>query len=94
MIGRVDDISHVKTDNITPHSQYDFILRGKMRWSKNVMEERDCPDQVIFGANNPKYCTILALAIHLEHALMRGELVPNTRSQSMFGVTKVRGCGS
>lgn len=29
-------------------------------------EERDAPDQILFGAKNPLYCVLLALAIHLE----------------------------
>ena len=38
------------------------------------MEERDAPEQVIFGANDPSFCAILSLAIHLEHGFKNGRL--------------------
>ena len=66
MITRLDDTSHVKHENIKSHPDYDFALLGQMCWSKNVNEERDAPDQIMFGANDPKYCVLLALAVHLE----------------------------
>ena len=37
-----------------------------MAWSKNVIEERDCPDQIILGPNDPDFCALLALARDLE----------------------------
>ena len=37
-----------------------------MCWSKNVLEERDAPDQNIIGSMDRQYCILLALAIFLE----------------------------
>ena len=37
-----------------------------MGWSKNVLEERDAPDQIILGAFNSFFCCLLGLAIYLE----------------------------
>ncbi|KAG9401589.1 hypothetical protein AC1031_009456 [Aphanomyces cochlioides] len=37
-----------------------------MRWSKNILEERDAPEQVVFGSADPHLCPLLKLAIHIE----------------------------
>ena len=66
MIARLDDTAHVKKDNIKSHLDYDFCLLGQIRWSKNVSEERDAPNKIIFGAMDTRYCVLLALAMHLE----------------------------
>jgi hypothetical protein len=38
-------------------------------WSKNVMEERDCPDQILLGSNDTDFCVLLALSCYLESKL-------------------------
>ena len=43
-------------------------IKSKMRWRKNVLEERESLDQIIFGSMDWTYCVLLSLAIHLEHA--------------------------
>jgi hypothetical protein len=35
-------------------------------WSKNVHEEKDARNQILFGAINSHCCTLLSLASHLE----------------------------
>ncbi|OWZ02108.1 hypothetical protein PHMEG_00026389 [Phytophthora megakarya] len=37
-----------------------------MRWSKNINEERDAPEQIIIGSMDPKMCVLLNLAVHIE----------------------------
>ena len=66
MIGRIDDVAHVYMENIKSSPVYPYALMVSVGWSKNVLEERDAPDQILVGANNPTYCVLLALAIHLE----------------------------
>jgi hypothetical protein len=66
LIARVDDTAHLKKENIRTHPEFNFSLLTRMCWSKNVHEERDAPDQIIFGAMNPLYCCLLSLAIHFE----------------------------
>jgi hypothetical protein len=66
MIARVDDVAHFKEEDLKPHPQFDFALHARMGWSKNVLEERDAPDQIIFGAFNSNFCCLLGLAIFLE----------------------------
>ena len=66
LIARVDDTAHLKKENIRTHPEFPFALLTRMCWSKNVHEERDAPDQIVFGAMNPLYCCLLSLGIHFE----------------------------
>ena len=38
-------------------------------WSKNVKEERECQKQIILGADNPDYCVLFGLGLHLESSI-------------------------
>ena len=38
--------------DLRSHDKFgDFALQTKVSWSKNVMEERECPDQILIGAD-------------------------------------------
>lgn len=74
MIGRVDDASRFNLEDLTPCPEYDFCVQSKMCWSKNVNEERDAPNQLLMGADNPMYCILIAMGIHLEHGFRSGEI--------------------
>ena len=64
---RIDDTCALMVDEIRAHDTYkDFALRGRMCWSKNVLEERAAPAQIIFGANNFNFCPLLTLELFLE----------------------------
>jgi len=71
MIGRGDDVHHMETKSLHVHPKFDFALQTKMMWSKNVLEERDCPPQIMLGSANPAFCIILSLAIYLEERFSR-----------------------
>jgi len=43
LIGRLDDAAHFEAKDPQGHPNFDFALRTNVRWSKNVMEERQCP---------------------------------------------------
>ena len=46
VVARNDDICNVETADLRAHDVFkDFALQTKVSWSKNVMEERDCPDR-------------------------------------------------
>jgi len=45
LIGRLDDTAHFEAKDPQGHPNFDFALRTNVRWSKNVMEERQCPPQ-------------------------------------------------
>ena len=67
LIGRTDDICNLETKDLREHEEFPgFALQTKVAWSKNVNEERDCPDQIILGANDPDFCTLISLAGYLE----------------------------
>ncbi len=66
LIGRIDAVVHFKTDDPKSHDCFDFAIQTKVRWSKNVMEERACPDQILLGAKDPVYCILGNLGLYLE----------------------------
>jgi hypothetical protein len=56
-----------------------------MSWSKNVLEERDGPDQFVIGAMDTRYCILLSLGIYLEVWWTSGAGAEN---QFLFGDLK------
>jgi hypothetical protein len=70
LIGRSDDITNLETRDFRSHNKFkDFCLQTKVSWSKNVMEERDCPDQILLGSANPGFCVLVALSCWLESGM-------------------------
>jgi hypothetical protein len=70
MIARIDDTTQFKVENLQSHQQFDFCLKAKLNWSKNVHEERDAPWQVLVGAMDVTFCVIVSLAVWLEIYIM------------------------
>ena len=66
LIGRMDDMMHLNFSSLTPNIQFPFSLKSQLRWSKNIREERDVPEQIIVSSNDYKLDPILNLAIYLE----------------------------
>lgn len=67
LIGRTDDICNIETKDLRGHDRYpNMCLQTKVSWSKNVLEERTCPDQIIIGAMDTDFCVLLALSCYLE----------------------------
>jgi hypothetical protein len=69
LIGRVDDTAHFEVSDPRGHDLYDFSLKTRVRWSKNVMDERSCPDQILLGAYDDEFCIFIMLSIYLESFL-------------------------
>jgi hypothetical protein len=69
LIGRADDTCHFEMRDPRGHTVYTFALQTRVRWSKNVRDERTCPDQIILGANDPRWCILIHLAVYLESFL-------------------------
>ena len=69
LIGRVDDCCELSVTDIRGHPQFPFAIKTKVRWSKNVLEERDCPDQIFLAAGDPVFCQHLNLGLHMEYYL-------------------------
>ena len=70
MIVRLDDVEPFKCEDLTANMEYPYTLKSKMRWSRNILEERESPDQIIIGSVDPNYCVILALSLHLVHSTL------------------------
>lgn len=81
LIARGDDTCHTKKSCFEQSTQFPDYLIIKMRWSKNVSTAADCPQQIILGSLNAKYCAVLGIAIWIEKWLRDGEGVT---SQWMF----------
>ena len=64
LICRNDDTAHVTKDTLK--RSFPQFLTVKMKWSKNVREERDCPNQIIMGSMDYNACAVLGLALFLE----------------------------
>ena len=60
---------------------FSFALSSKIKWSKNMMEEREVPEQVILGSMDPLVCPLLNLAVYLEYCLFANP----TRFNLLFG---------
>ena len=69
IIARTDDVCNVETNDIRSHSQFPFAGQLKVSWSKNVLEERECPDQILIGAFDDDFCILIALGTWLECSL-------------------------
>jgi hypothetical protein len=70
IIARTDDITNLEMNDLRSHDMSgEFALQTKVSWSKNVMEERTCPDQLLIGAADTDLCILLAIACYLERRL-------------------------
>ena len=84
LIARVDDAAHVLMNELRAHGMFDYALRVRLRWTKNCLEERDAPEQIILGASDQDFCILTSLSIHLQYLL---EFLSGENSDYLF-------CGS
>ncbi|KAG1705685.1 hypothetical protein DVH05_003395 [Phytophthora capsici] len=56
----------LKFENISHNVQNPGTLLCQMRWSKNISDERDAPEQILVGSMDPLLCALLNLAVYLE----------------------------
>jgi hypothetical protein len=66
LIARIDDMMKLRFSDFSPNIHQRFTLTCQMRWSKNILEERDAPEQIVMGSMDPKMCPILNLAVYIE----------------------------
>ena len=69
LIGRIDDVAHFEVTDPQAHPNFDFALQTKVRWSKNVLDERKCPDQILLGSMDPDFCVLKAMGGYYESLL-------------------------
>ena len=63
LIARVDDAAHVLMNEVRAHGMFDYALRVRVRWTKNCLEERDAPEQIILGASDKDFCVLTSLSV-------------------------------
>jgi DNA phosphorothioation-dependent restriction protein DptG len=68
-ITRCDDVCNFKVEDPKSHPYYDMALSQKVKWSKNVRDARNCPDQLLLASKEHKNCLFLALGLWLEYYL-------------------------
>jgi hypothetical protein len=66
IITRIDDTCQYLVSNLTSTPDFDFVLHSKLNSSMHVDEESDAPNQIMFGAMDYHYCTLLVLAVQIE----------------------------
>ena len=50
-IARIDDVSKSKKQWLSAHPEHPYCIMGRLPWSKNVLEQRDSPWQIIVGGD-------------------------------------------
>jgi Transcriptional activator of glycolytic enzymes len=67
MIGRLDDCTQALAENLECHDKFPtYALKSKITWSKNVLDERDAPWQILLGSLLTVYCVFVNVGIWLE----------------------------
>ncbi|KAG3128583.1 hypothetical protein PI126_g21341 [Phytophthora idaei] len=66
IMARIEDMMKLQFGNFSPNTEYASTLLFQMRWSKNIQEERDTPEQIVVGSMDPKMCAVLNLAVYIE----------------------------
>ncbi|KAH9141397.1 hypothetical protein AeRB84_014418, partial [Aphanomyces euteiches] len=66
LIGRVDDMMKLQFCNFSFNPAHLFTLICQMRWSKNILEERESPRQILLGSMDERLCVLLNLAVYVE----------------------------
>ena len=69
LCARINDVQKITVENFSANELLPRTLLIKMRWSKNIAEEREAPTQIILGSMDPHVCPLLALAAYLECVL-------------------------
>ena len=62
MLARLDVTCNVPRKNIQVHPNFEFTLKTKLNWAKNVNEERDASWQVILGSHDSSFCVLILCA--------------------------------
>jgi hypothetical protein len=81
MIGRIDDTTKWKTENIQIHPESEDAFMSRLPWSKNVSDSRQAPWQANFAANECKLDSLFHVANHLEK---KYETQPGRESEFIF----------
>ena len=53
-------------------------------WSKSIIDERQCPPQILLGALDPAFCVLLHLSLHVENWIARGNACAGKEGAFLF----------
>ena len=81
LMGRCDDTAHVRKSVLLASNEFAGYLTVKINWSKNVSDERNCPDQILLPSMQTAMCEYLNLAIWLDNWIQYRD---GARSQWLF----------
>jgi hypothetical protein len=87
LIARCDDLANFRLRDLHAHSDprfSSFAIQTRVHWSKNVRDERDCPNQIFLGSFDTTHCLLLALSVYLETWLSSGT-TSTTDTVLLFG---------
>jgi hypothetical protein len=87
MIARIDDTAKFRAPDLKPLEDFPFFgVTARLCWSKNCYGEHDAPTQILFGAEDWRYCVLSILASWLKlHFLLNPE--PNEYFFGAFSMT-------
>ena len=75
MVARLDDTAKLRIDIFMPSDiAPTMVFTTRLVWSKNVLTEDQCPQQICLGAMEKRYSTQIGLSVWLEYALENGNL--------------------
>ena len=52
LIAQIDSVVHFGMANPMGHPSFDFAMKTKVMWSKNVRNEAKCPPQILFASGD------------------------------------------
>ena len=61
-----------------------------MTWSKNILDEREAPEQILLGSNDDRLCVLLNLAVYLETAIQKGNNITYLFGDNIDGKRGIR----
>ena len=65
IIGHSDDLSTIFIKDLKPHQTFPFSLMLRVKWSKDIHKEQQCPDQILLRSMG-NFCVLLDFSIYLE----------------------------
>ena len=77
LIGRMDDMIHMKFWNLTPNIEFPFSIKSKLRWSKSIREE------TVVSSNDCFIYLLLNLGVYIESCGQDAQSL--TRDSFLFG---------
>lgn len=66
LIARIDDVQNLVASDFCHKSDFPDFIFAKMKWSKNMREERDSGTQILLPAMDEELCVYIALGSHME----------------------------